>query len=1258
MIFETIFTVTNDDLSRLDQQTAVDFFQKLLWAEARRIGVEVSKINISRRINVPDGGVDATVDDVQIAAENGIIKPGKTSYQIKAGKRFNPLQESAIKKELLNNQNLKEEIQSCLDACGTYILVCTGYDFNSREKKKILNHINKHLASCGYPNSKIDVWSQNTLCSFLEMFPSLALCITRRSSAQFQTHQSWSQNANMQPVPFAPGCAQIELIRKIQNELRRKEDVVHISLAGQPGIGKTRLVLEATKADDLSPLVIYCPADQFLQDRFLMDELCKDENPFSAIVVIDDCSLHNRSEILDRLRYRGSRIKLITIYNNHEEIVGDINPYILRPLENDQIHRIIERYTNISENPDEQWIELCSGSPRVAHVVGWNLVNSPRNLLAPLRTVNIWERYISSIDDPTSDKTEQRRRVLRYIALFKQFGFEQPHGGEAKDIAKKIEQADPQITWTVFQEIIDNLKKRKILQGDVTLSIKPKALHIVLWTEWWDIYGRGFDLEEFNQGLTQKKLVEWFYEMFQYATESGVASGVVQDLLGRNGPFQKSNYLCTPLGSYFFGVLTTADPKSALRCLQATIGTWDNDALSCFTADWSLVRALEKIAMRAELFADAARLLLSLGEAKFAELFSPGWGIVAPTSASPAERFPVLQGAFESGFKEQRALALRACRAALQSGHFSRLVNADYQGLRPEPKLWIPETHGELWDAYKQVWQLLSEQLEYFSEDEREEGVTILFEHVGEIGRIPDLGSMVVETVESIVQKRYVNEKQLIESISHILYYDEPDGDHGLPTEIRQQFEKLKNELVGSDFHSVMQRYVGMDLPEDKFDKDYNHVDQAQPQIEKLAQQAVENPSLLQTELDWLVTVEAKKGYKFGNELGKRDDGLDLLPTLLDAQRNAGNNESFSFLCGYFHALRERDMMQWEEQIDTLTEDPILNKVIPELMRYSEMTDWAGQRLLELATNGIISINHFGIFVYGKTIENLSEEVFLKWIEFLLSATDKSSVSIVLHLYHRYYIFNKPESTLPCNLTFRVLSYPVLFEESDRYRFDPMTDYHWMEIGKVFLHRHPRKSSELVEPMLSYFGSEGSIINVFSQTCAVLDRITEQHPEEVWVRISELLEDQTDFSRRKSDIERWLREGGYSAREKRKGALTLIPPEKIWEWVDDDIENRAWYFASRLVPKTLTVEEWQTSLARELLVRYGEREEVCSCLRSNYLTEGGSGPASLHYERKRQKMLRLKEREDNEDVKRWIDEFVAGLEKAIDRAKMEEEREP
>ena len=74
MNFENIFTVRNDDLGRLNERTAVEVFQKLLWAEARRIGLEVSKINVSNQIKVPDHGIDATVDETQIATGNETVE--------------------------------------------------------------------------------------------------------------------------------------------------------------------------------------------------------------------------------------------------------------------------------------------------------------------------------------------------------------------------------------------------------------------------------------------------------------------------------------------------------------------------------------------------------------------------------------------------------------------------------------------------------------------------------------------------------------------------------------------------------------------------------------------------------------------------------------------------------------------------------------------------------------------------------------------------------------------------------------------------------------------------------------------------------------------------------------------------------------------------------------------------------------------------------------------------------------------------------
>ena len=1263
---DIIFTVTNDNLGRLDSTEAVRFFRELLWAEARRLGIEINKINVSIQTNVPDGGVDGVVVENKTSTTSGLIKTDQTSYQIKSGKKPKLSWESFIKEELFgkgktpNKQNLGKSIRACLDDDGTYVLVFTRIDLAILQHTKVIKYIRDFLEQCDYPNPKVEVWSQNTLCGFLKIFPSLALQVNGRGGVVFQTHRSWARDANMR-FSFVSGQSQHELIASIQSELRRNDDTVHVRVLGEPGIGKTKLVLEATKTEDLAPLVVYCLASQF-RDSFLMNELLRDDNHFSVIVVIDECDTDSRSYIWNKLRHRGPRIKLITIYNDYEEKSGDITYYDTPPLEDEQIRNIIIREYQIPADQADRWAELCDGSPRVAHVIGWNLVNHPEDLLKSPSTVDIWERYIAAGDAPNSERTEQRRLVLQHLALFKRFGYERSVAREAQTIAKKIEEANPQITLNKFEDIIYQLRERRILQGEFTLYITPKALHIKLWIQWWERHHRLFKLEVFTQDLPEE-LVECFYEMFQYAAESEAASRIVEDLLGPNGPFQNDENLKTRLGSGFFLALAEANPKSALRCLMRTIGTWDRDALLQFTEGRRhVIWALEKIAMWSTLFADAARLLLALGEAEnegcsnnasgvFVGLFSPATGKVAPTEASPAKRFPVLKEAFESGSKGRRALGLKACYAALQSGHFSRIGSAEYQGLRPEPKLWMPETYGELWEAYRRVWLFLVDQLECLPEDERKKGVDILLENVRGLARIPNLADMVVDTISMIIKKMYVSEKQVITTISQLLHYDGKE----LPEKIRQRWEQLRNELVGSDFHSLMQRYVGLDLLEDKFDEDRNHVDQAQPWIEKLAQQAVDNPSLLQSELDWLITIEAQNGYRFGHELGKRDDGFTLLPILLDAQRNAGEDANVYFLGGYFRAIFDGNVAEWEEQLDALVDDTALNIAIPELTNRSGMTDRAGLRILKLATSGIIDVNHFGTFDYGKAIESLSDEVFTAWIEFLLNAIEKSAVSMALHLYHHYYILGKPEPALPLDLTFRVLSHPSLFEESDGSRFGTMTDYYWTEIGKAFVDLHSEKSLELVEPILSHFGQEGTIIDIYSETCSVLDQITERYPVEVWEQVCKHLEDQTDFSRA-FFLERWLGEGKGALGEEGIGALALIPPEKIWEWVDKDVENRAWRLANRLVPKTLSVVGWRRSLAREVLVRYGEREEVRSGLRSNYLTEGWHGPGSLHYKEKQQKLLRLKEGEDNENVKRWIDEFVNGLEDAIEHETIDEER--
>lgn len=724
----------------------------------------------------------------------------------------------------------------------------------------------------------------------------------------------------------------------------------------------------------------------------------------------------------------------------------------------------------------------------------------------------------------------------------------------------------------------------------------------------------------------------------------------------------KGNYLRTKQGARLFLALTKANPKAALECLQKTVGTWSKEELLQFTTGRrEVVWALEKIAMWKELFSNAARLLLRLGEAEnetysnnasgvFADLFSPAYGKVATTEASPQERFPILRETLEAPSKEKRMLALRACDRALESQYFVRTIGAEYQGLREEPQLWMPKTYGELFDAYRQVWQLLLERLDNLSEDEQQQAVNILLQRARGLGIIQNLTNMVIDTVNKLREKTYVDKKKVLAEVIEILRY------HGkeLPPPIRQRWEQLKEDFTGHDFSSLMRRYVGMNLLEDKFDEQGNQVDQTQARIEELAKKAVANPKLFRLELDWLVTTEAENGYRFGYELGKIDKDFSFLPTLLETQRNARENVSGYFLGGYFRALFEKDQGRWEKQLDSLVDDGKINVWIPELTWRSGLTDQAALRILDLAEKGTITIGHFRMFTLGSVIRGLSEDVFKRWIVFLLSSSETYAVSIALDLYHFYYIRKKSKYTLPEELTLKLLMHQLLFQKPETGKRDQMDGHNWTEIGKSFVQLYPERSLEIADKLLQHFGEDGTIIGGFrSRTHAVLNEITRRYPQEVWMRLTKYLGPPIDS--RAFHIKEWLRGSEFFGKGE-EGILPVIPLEKIWEWVDENVEKRAWYLAS-FVPNKLSREPGKVCLAREVLVRYGAREDVRRNLMANFSTGGWQGPASVYYQKKKQQLLDFRKEESNENVKRWIDEFLSLLDRDIEQAKIEEERD-
>ena len=123
---------------------------------------------------------------------------------------------------------------------------------------------------------EIHVWRRHQIAEIVNGFAGLALVIKGSQGTRLRSVDAWSRLDEMS-VPFIPGPEQSEILKRLQEALRNETDRTPISVLGEPGIGKTRLVLEAVRTEpDLSALTVYAEEpDHLFSDASASSPLIK-----------------------------------------------------------------------------------------------------------------------------------------------------------------------------------------------------------------------------------------------------------------------------------------------------------------------------------------------------------------------------------------------------------------------------------------------------------------------------------------------------------------------------------------------------------------------------------------------------------------------------------------------------------------------------------------------------------------------------------------------------------------------------------------------------------------------------------------------------------------------------------------------------------------------------------------------------------------------------------------------------------------------
>ncbi len=318
--------------------------------------------------------------------------------------------------------------------------------------------------------------------------------------------------------------------------------------------------------------------------------------------------------------------------------------------------------------------------------------------------------------------------------------------------------------------IIASMKRRGTLVGGNRLAFRPKALHAKLWVDWWKQCSSPADLQK-NCRFFLDTPGFAFGQMFEFAFLSDEATGFACSFLKQRELAGDFGWLDTKTGSAFFYGLSLACPYAAMRYLDIALES--NEPIA--DGLQSIVEALDSMALKDDLFEEAAVKLLALANVKidrwpgiadaresFVNLFSPNAGRLAQ-SVSVVDRAPILSIMLLRNDLDP-SIVLGAFANAISRQTLSLVANA---GVSREMMAAPPRPRGtnKDFEPYLTYWQHLFDILPKLAGERRQGAMTILLASFPSLASLPEMRRPIIKALEAIASFEDVPSRELARAI-------------------------------------------------------------------------------------------------------------------------------------------------------------------------------------------------------------------------------------------------------------------------------------------------------------------------------------------------------------------------------------------------------------------------------------------------------------------------------------------------------------
>ena len=1233
----------------LNERELPALLRRLLRAEAVAHSVSPAGIHVAENIHAPDGGEDGRIE-WQGAPERTRFLPGRlVQFQAKAG----PMPPSAaIRDVLAANGEVKAALRTGLAGGGYYIMLCA-HPYTRKQIREREDRLRATVRDAGVAiaTEQIQFWDAGQIAEWANSYPSIVIWIKERTSpgttGPFRSWSHWAARSEHDQSLWLDDGRLPALRARLLERVAEQRSAFRV--VGLPGVGKSRLVLEAlgreTEASDhsLSDFVLYAVQSEVGWESIGRTVQTLVDDGQRAILVVDDCGPQSHGVLVRMISRRGSRLSLVTIDNEIPAGTLDRSTFLVPEAPPAVTEGIIgQLLPGLPYEDGQRLARFSRGFPGIAIRVGhvW-LESRPLADAADEALVGAFVLGRNRRDSESLLKSAQLLASFGLVGVRDQ--------GELRELAALV----GSLSADNFHADCATLADRGVAKyrgAKVALQSGPIAFKLAesQWREWprdtWDLVlaGRiGPDLKR----QAARRLAE--------LNTTDIAVTVAEHVCRVGGPldgFQKAS--AEGLGDVLSS-LAEISPEMVGERIESAL----DDAADLSRVDGDLrrglVMALERIAFHARTFETGALLLLRLAVAekepwsnnaagRFTELFPV---LEGGTEADGSARIAVLDGLAATNDPTQRAIVVAALAAGSETATFQRTLGAESHGTRPALAPWFPPTRKDATDYIRDCVTRLG----YLAESDDAAGKAARAALSNGLGEWVQEGLLdVVEGAVRRIAPAVGYWPEAAATLGDLL----ADGVDGLDPDALKRIEALIGSLQPRTMDALIRARISTVAwnPGKGEDIEAQH-QRAAGDVRDLAKELIEQPALLESYLPRLSRGHHQMARVFGEAVADLTHGSpDWLQRFEAAVAGVPAGErSFDLLSGYVGWLRTNRPAAAEAFQRRVAESRELAIALPELCVSPGIATSDIPVVIAALESGLVPPSGLRCWGFGGVLQKLPPSAVVPLFDALLDQ-DAEGLAVTADLMGMYAFGQVDRLDALRPQVVRLASNVGSWRRESSERSD---SYHLEQVMEWILAKGRADPDATASALALARGLVAGTFDGAQRVRPLIRTLLSGFPEVVWPLIGQAIVSNPRAARRAE-----LLLGDSPSLRRGQPPILDLPEDSLFAWCHAHLDT-APACAARIIPVLDPVDAVPNErslhpIMARLLDEFGHRDDVLRAIELNVYNFGWWGSVAAYY-RQYDMPLDGLSKHPRPEVRRWARSMLRKLHASIEQAREEEE---